>query len=66
MAMGQVGFDSWLTIQVPLIVSHNRCTVSLNQWKNSGDAYNLLVLLKQKNHQTSVLPIIVIIDHTSR
>ena len=33
MAMGQVGFDSWLTIQAPLIVSHNRCTVSLKQWK---------------------------------
>ena len=30
MAMGQVRFDSWLTIQASLIVS---CTVSLKQWK---------------------------------
>ena len=33
LAMGQVRFDSWLPIHVPLIVSHNRCIVSLKQWK---------------------------------
>mgnify|MGYP001797852521 CR=1 FL=1 len=34
MAMGQVvRVDSWMTIQVPLIVSHNCCSVYLKQWK---------------------------------
>ena len=33
MAISQVRFNSWLTIQVPLIVSHNHCTVSQKQWK---------------------------------
>ena len=66
MAMGHVWFVSWLTMQLPLTDCHNRFTVSLKQWKNSGDAYNLLVQLKQKNYQIAVLPIIVIIDHTSR
>ena len=32
-AIGQIRFDSWLTVQVPLIVSHNHCTVSQKQWK---------------------------------
>ena len=34
MAMGQVvRFDSWMTIQVPWIASHNCCSVYLKQWK---------------------------------
>ena len=32
-AIGKVRFDSWLTIQVPLIVNHYHCTVSQKQWK---------------------------------
>ena len=34
MGKGYVKVDSHLTIQVPLMVSHNRCTVSVKQWKN--------------------------------
>ena len=34
MAMNQVRFHSWMTIQASLIVSHNHCNVSLKQWKN--------------------------------
>ena len=34
--------------------------MSRKQWKNSGDAYNLLVQLKQKNYQSSVLTIFAI------
>ena len=65
-AIGQLRFNSWLTIQVPFIVSHNHRTVSQKQWKKNGDACNLLICLKQKNYQISVLYINMIIDHTSR
>ena len=44
MAMGQVKFDSWLTIHSPLTDSHKSLyCVSKTAGKNFGDVYNLLV-----------------------
>ena len=69
MAMGQVRIDLWLTIQVPLIVSNNCCTVSLKHWKKFRRCFQPVGQTEAKelsNLFFSFLPTIVIIDHTSR
>ena len=53
MAIGHVKFESWLTIQVPLIVSHDRCTVSLKQWEKFRGCLQFLGLTVAKDYQNN-------------